>query len=194
MTVIVFLYPLIAGVISYFLRHEDASLTIMALLVLAFFGVYLVVGPAFETLNMTGLGLAFFAAIDIAIVIILIDRFIGGFDVLTFNFLNMIGIVVAFIIAKGLVDGWAIEFTMPGILYLFLGACSGSIGQYTLMDGIKKISSVKAGLYLNSEIIVALGASAIFLGQNLQGIQYAGAALVLAALVLEKLRKNPVVS
>lgn len=189
---IVFTYPLLLGLIALLLGRQSIGLAFVLLLLLAFVGVVLVVGPDLRDLNRGGLLMAVGAALAVTLYIQLSEHYLSAAErdgellalymVATATVVYSVGALILDLPLSELpIDGWWI---------LLIAGVTGSIGQITLFEAVRKLPAAHVGIYMNFEIVVAIALAAWLLGQTMRWMQYLGVAMVLLAILAASLQRS----
>ena len=151
---------------------------------LAFLGVTLVVGPRFESLDPRGLALALLAAAGAAVQFFAAARMTrtSTASKLFWGHLLVLPGVTATLFA---IDG----FRSPEVFVLAPIAIGVTLIAYLVsialqLGALARLSAVAGGLTFCAEPLFASLFAALLLGERLAPIQYAGGALVLAAVAV----------
>jgi drug/metabolite transporter (DMT)-like permease len=182
--VIFYLFPIIIVLAEPFVERTHFGAGRFAIVLLAFAGVALVVGPRFESLDPRGLGLALLAAAGAAVQFFAAARMRATPMVakLFWGHLLVLPGVMATLAAIGGFHGPAIFAAAPVAVAVTLGAYIISIALQLL--SLARISAAVAGLTFCAEPLFASLFAALILGERLVAWQYVGGLLVLAAIAL----------
>jgi drug/metabolite transporter (DMT)-like permease len=180
--IILFAAPLLEG-------HAPSPLSIAAALA-AFVGLALAVGPQAGSLDLRGVGLAVLASLG-AVMQFFSGRLVSAhLSPLVFGSLVHLVILPLLLAVAVAMNGGSMKmFSGEGISlngYAFLGA-AGLIYVFAYFIHMTSLSLAPASIvapFYNLEPIVTAGFAAWLLGERLTGLQYAGGALVVAALIV----------
>lgn len=188
--VIFYTFPILIVVATPFIDRRPLTPAMIFVTLLAFAGVVLVVGPALDALDWRGIALAFVASLSAAI------QFFAGTRCKTTPLASKIlaaqCVALPFTIIIAMVAGGmkppsillnapiAVGITIVGFMFGFLFQ----------MLALNRIPASAAGLAFCAEPVVAALSSAVILGERLGPVQYAGGALVIAAIVLNVVFEN----
>ncbi len=186
---VLYLYPLLVGVISHVTGDERMSPALGAGLVVALVGLFFALDITGEGLDRTGILLAVLAASTFAVVIVVnasLIRRTGRSLPVTFH-MNLSASAAFIVLSAGLGefplpvsrDGW-IAFAAVPLFY--------SIGLICFFVAIGVTGAVRASLVMNIEPIAAIVFGFALLGQALTPLQLFGAALVVGAIVAARWR------
>lgn len=180
--VIFYTFPVLIVLASPFVEGRRLTVPLLAIAAVAFLGVALVVGPAYETLDWRGVGLAFLAAIAAA------AQFFAGVrardvPILTKVFWMNLGTLPASI-AIAVVFG---VMTPPEDLALApilvgLGVVVFVAAFILQFLALARATAVATGLAFCIEPVVAAFGAALLVGERLDLVQIGGVALVIAAI------------
>jgi drug/metabolite transporter (DMT)-like permease len=181
---IFYLWPALTTLASWLLGKERFRWPSLFGLVLAFIGLALTLNVDFTATQAKGVWLAVASAFLWSLSFLLLGHFFRGKDTRPAT-LHMTGLAgVVFLIAT-LVTGDFVAPVVPsgwvglaGVAFFYAFAVIG------LFSATSKLGPVRVGFFMNFEPISSVMLSALILGQTLQPIQLAGAALVIMALFL----------
>jgi drug/metabolite transporter (DMT)-like permease len=188
-------YPAIVAGLSAALGRERLTVARMLALVTAASGVALVLGGQLEpgaNATIAGVALAGAAATCQAVYLLAIR---GGFD-------DVPAVqATTLVLAGGVVisGGAAIALEGPALVGSWLAspiawlaiACAGTFGalpKVWIIGGVRRIGSTAAAIAMLVEPLVAVVAAALLVGQRLSGLELAGGAAILVAVVLAQAR------
>ena len=187
---IFYTYPLLIAVFQAALDRRPPSLIEVICLLLAFLGLYLALDVTFADLHPTGLMFSVAAAITMAVAFVWSGRSMADVDadLLTFHMaICGIGVGVGLSLTVGSLDfphtdpvAW---WTVTGFVAAFTAAFFG------MFYGIRAIGSVRTGMLMNLEPVGTIILSIAVLGEVMGPQQLAGAALVIAAVVIAQWRQ-----
>lgn len=181
--VIFYTFPVLIVLASPFIDRRPVALATLGVALAAFVGIVLVVGPAWGDLNPVGLVLAAGASLSATGQFFVGTRLAGVGTWPKLFWIHVVILPISLVVA--LVTGgvappaalatapWAVFFHVAGFLAGF---------SLTLM-ALARISAVAAGLTYCAEPVIAALTAAIVIGERLQPLQYAGGAVVIAAIV-----------
>lgn len=194
--VIFYTYPVLIVLLEPLLTRAPFRADRLAVAIVAFIGIALVVGPDLHGLDPRGLALAglaslaaaaqFFAAASCASIATMPKLFWSHVVILPVTLL-ILALTGGFLPPQAfLLAPIALAVTYGGYL----------IGFVLQILALARIAPGPAGLAYCAEPIIAVAIAAVVLGERLGSLQYAGGALVIAALVtnviLEQSRRRPV--
>jgi drug/metabolite transporter (DMT)-like permease len=194
--VIFYTYPVLIVLLEPLLTRAPFRADRLVVALVAFIGIALVVGPDLHGLDPRGLALAglaslaaaaqFFAAASCASIATMPKLFWSHVVILPVTLL-ILALTGGFLPPQAfLLAPIALAVTYGGYL----------IGFVLQILALARIAPGPAGLAYCAEPIIAVAIAAVVLGERLGSLQYAGGALVIAALVtnviLEQSRRRPV--
>lgn len=182
---------LVVGVAAL-VGRERLSRRRLAALVAIFAGVALVGGGAAHP-DALGIGLALAAAVAYAVYVLLSDRLLRDADPIALTAILTAGAAVTFLAIGGGGGTLAQVGGAAGLVCLGAAAFVGSAVAVTaFLAGVRLVGPGKASLLVTVEVPVTIVLAAVVLGQRLTAAQLAGAAFVVAAiLVLQLPRRRP---
>ena len=177
-------FPLIVAAISHF--QEGARLGPMRVgaFLLAFTGLVIALSPSLSELDWRGITLAFLAAVSTAVTFILSRRLVSELGVFTFTLYMSAGSVVLIMGVILLVGGIALPQNTIGWTGLSGAAFGFVVGILAMFTAIKHVGSAVTAMLLNLEPLISILAAAVVLGERLTMLQFAGAIMVVSALIL----------
>jgi drug/metabolite transporter (DMT)-like permease len=180
---IFYLFPLIAATIVAVLGWERFAWQTGAATLLALVGLALPLDIRSGNLNALGVALAFFAALGLAVVIVVSSRIIGKGDARPPT-LYMAAAASALLLVLCAASG---DFALPNSPSGWLGfiAAAGFYGfaMIAFFIAISMIGPVRASLLSYADAVISAGLGVIVLGETLTLLQVVGIALVIVALV-----------
>ena len=187
------LYPLaVLGLLA--LRGEPFTRRNTLRLVLGLGGVYLLVG-AHGAVDWAGLLLIVGSLMGFAILTVVIQWHLQGYDAMTVTLYTVAGMALA----NGL--GWLAQGTAwsdPGlqgwVVILLLAVVVTYLGRLTQFIAIRELGGGQTALLMPLEIMLSVLWSVLFLREALSGLQWAGGALILLSTLLAVRRARPVVA
>lgn len=181
--VVFYTFPILIVVAEPFLTPTRFSLDRLVVALVAFAGVALVVGPDLHGLDPRGLMLAFAASLLAA------GQFFSGaasgatpvIPKLFWSHLIILPVTALILLLTGgflppeamARAPWAVAITIGGYLFGFV---------FQVM-ALMRVAPGAAGLAFCAEPLFAVAIAAVVLGERLGGLQYAGGALVVAAIM-----------
>ena len=179
---IFYLFPLIAAVIVAWFGWEKFSWKTGAAIVLALAGLALALDVHGGNLNIDGVVLAFFAAVGLAVVVVVSSRVFGKGDARPLT-LYMAATASALLLIICASSG---DFALPQTISGWVGfvAAAGFYGfaMIAFFIAISMIGPVRTSLFSYADAVLSAGLGVVVLGQALTLFQIAGIALVVLAL------------
>ncbi len=155
----------------------------MVAFAIAFTGIVIAVGPSLEGLDWRGLALAFFAAFASAAMFLLASTLKQDRIILLF-WIQVIACLV--LVPAAVLTGAPPLETIGGVwLAVALSAAGFYIGFVCQFTAAPHLKPATIGLLFLIEPVVAIISAAVFLGEMLKPLQYAGVALVIAGLAID---------
>lgn len=186
--VLFYLFPVFIVLAEPFVEKSRFGFAQIAIVLLAFAGVALVVGPGFEGLDPRGLALSLLAAIGATLQFFAAARMpkTSTAAKLFWGHLLVLPGVVATL-------WWIDGFRSPAIFSLAPLAVAVTLGAYVIsmalqMASLARISAAVGGLTFCAEPLFASVFAALILGERLAPLQYLGGLLVLAAIFANTIR------
>jgi drug/metabolite transporter (DMT)-like permease len=180
---IFYLFPLIAAVIVAGFGWEKFSWKTGAAIVLALAGLALALDVHGGNLNIDGVVLAFFAAVGLAVVVVVSSRVFGKGDARPLT-LYMAATASALLLIICASSG---DFALPQTISGWVGfvAAAGFYGfaMIAFFIAISMIGPVRTSLFSYADAVLSAGLGVVVLGQALTLFQIAGIAIVVLALI-----------
>ena len=184
-------YPIIVLFASMLIDREKIDLKIKLVFLLTFVGLFLVLGPSFESLNKIGVISAIIASIGASTMILinqkLSNKKINPIHINAFtNFFNSL----FFMIIISLFFEINININSVAWIMILISAFCYAIAFFLQLLAIPKIGQSKTALFLYTEPIVAVLASIFLLKEVLNLYQYLGAIVVISSLIFATYQTN----
>jgi drug/metabolite transporter (DMT)-like permease len=155
----------------------------MVAFAIAFTGIVIAVGPSLDGLDWRGLALAFFAAFASAAMFTLTSTLRQ--DRITLLFWTQVA-ACFILIPAAVVTGLPSLETFGGVWFaVALSAAGFYIGFVCQFSAAPHLKPATIGLLFLIEPVVAIISAAVFLGETLKPLQYAGVALVIVGLAID---------
>ncbi len=155
----------------------------MVAFAIAFTGIVVAVGPSMDGLDWRGLALAFFAAFASAAMFLLASTLKQDRIILLF-WIQVAACAV--LLPTAVMTGLPSLETISGVwLAVALSAAGFYIGFICQFTAAPHLKPATIGLLFLIEPVVAIISAAVFLGETLTPLQYAGVALVIAGLAID---------
>lgn len=181
--VVFYTFPILIVLTEPLFTPARFSLDRVAIALIAFLGVAMVVGPDWHGLDPRGLALALAASVLAAVQFFSAARCgdTGTLPKLFWSHLVILPVTLAILALTGL-------FQSPSALMLAPIAVAITIGGYLIgfllqVLALARVAPGPASLAFCAEPVFAVAIAAIFLGERVGSLQYAGGALVVAAIV-----------
>ncbi|WP_020404340.1 DMT family transporter [Gracilimonas tropica] len=190
--------PIWVALLSQFFTDEKLTFLTASGVFFAFLGVTLIIMGgegtlSFESETFTGNLITLLAALCWATFTILSRKYLRVYSPLQYSaFMSVVGLAgllligIPFLIKLDWTQISAIGY--GGIFYS--GALSVGLAYIIWNNGIKKIGAVRTAAYQNLVPVLGLVFGLVLLGEELSVLQYIGAALVIAGIVLARLKLN----
>ena len=180
---IIYLYPLIAAVIVASLGWDKFAWRTGAAIVVAFIGLALALDVRGSNLDISGVSLAFLAAVGLAVVVVVSSRVFGSGDARPVTlYMSAVASVLLLLICAVSGD-FAFPQTGAGWISFAAAAVFYGFAIITFFIAISMIGPVRAALFSYSDAVISAVLGVVVLGQTLSTVQVAGIALVVVALV-----------
>lgn len=176
-------YPLLTGLASSFLGGERLTPRLLGALVVAFAGLSLALGVAWNGIDIRGVMAALFASASFTAVLVLAPRLTPSLAAPLRTFLMMSTATTLFVAASAVTQQFEWPAGSAGVAGLLGLTVFYAIGITTLFLVLPLLGPTQTAVILNLEpIAVALVAWAA-LGEALSATQMAGAIVVVAAVI-----------
>jgi len=180
---IFYTFPILVGVAARFTENEPLTPGKIAALLAAFVGVAIALNVRFDGLNPWGLLLACGPAIAIGGTTLFSGRVLADGGVRTMNAYMMgVGTVIT-LIAVAIQGGPTLPETGLGWLGFFGVALFFVMGNLLYFSAFRRVRAVDIAMALNMEPVTAIAFAVLLLGEILSPLQYAGAAMVVGAVL-----------
>jgi drug/metabolite transporter (DMT)-like permease len=187
---IVYFYPLIAAVIVATFGWEKFAWRTGAAILLAIVGLAMALNVRGGNLNVSGVSLAFVAAVGLAVVVAVSIRVFGNGDarpVTLYMSASASALLLLLCAARG-------DFAFPrtGAGWVSFGAAAAFYGFaiITFFIAISMIGPIRASLFSYSDAVISAILGVVVLGQALTLVQVAGITLVIIALISATVRRD----
>ena len=184
-------YPIIVLFVSMLIDKEKVNLKIKLVFLITFAGLFLVLGPSFESLNTVGVISAIIASIGASTIILtnqkLSNRNINPIHINAFtNLFNCIFFVTIISVFFQI----NINISSSAWIMILISAFCYAIAFFLQLLAIPRIGQSKTALLLYAEPIIAVLASIILLNEALNLYQSLGAIIVIASLIYATYQTN----
>ncbi len=182
--------PLMVAVLARFTEGTKIGWLGATAFLAAFAGLALALGPSFQALDWRGIAFACGGATGAAGALLFTGRLgprVDGFS-LTF-WANAFGVpgMLLLILATG---SWSLPLQPQGWLPYAGGAFCYALAIALMFLGVRLAGAAKSSMILNLEPVLTIAIAAALLGERLTALQFLGAALVIAAVVMTGLRRR----
>ena len=187
--------PLMVILIGQHFFKEKASLTIWLLGIIAFIGVFLLVGLSdSEEISLIGCLLVLASTIVVALWLRLSKSVLGNLNPKVYTALSLqLGTLIGLPFMLLLVKDWNINFSYSSIIaLLYLGIGCSLFANWAWNKGLSETETNKSGIFLALEPVFGVLFSIILLNDSLSFTSWVGVALVIlsAAVCLVLPKKN----
>lgn len=187
--------PLMVILVGQLFFKEKASLTIWLLGIIAFIGVFLLVGLSdSEEISLIGCLLVLASTIVVALWLRLSKSVLGNLNPKVYTALSLqLGILIGLPFMLLLVKDWNINFSYSSIIaLLYLGIGCSLFANWAWNKGLSETETNKSGIFLALEPVFGVLFSIILLNDSLSITSWVGVALVIlsAAVCLVLPKKN----
>lgn len=193
-----YLAVLLVALVALFVFREKVKSRLWIAIGFVLLGLVGVAQPWSAKLDPLGVALALFAALSLAIYFIVGERQVGRTSPFAVAFWTMSfaaifwacfsgwweldpGVFAAPLDIAGQWGSWVLPLGIPLLVTLTLGSFAPFVLSFT---ALKHLSATAAGVIASSEVIFAFAAAWIWLGEALDPLAIAGAAIVLAGIVI----------
>jgi drug/metabolite transporter (DMT)-like permease len=180
---IFYLFPLLAAVIVAGLGWERFAWKTAAAIVLALAGLALALDVRGSSLDITGMALAFFAAVGLAVVIVISSRVFGKGDARPLTLYMAAAASVVLLILCAASGDLALPRTFSGWIGFAAAAAFYGCAMIAFFIAVSIIGPVRTSLLSDADAVISAGLGVVVLGQALTLVQIAGIAIVILALI-----------
>lgn len=174
--------PLMVILVGQLFFKEKASLTIWLLGIIAFIGVFLLVGLSdSEEISLIGCLLVLASTIVVALWLRLSKSVLGNLNPKVYTALSLqLGILIGLPFMLLLVKDWNINFSYSSIIaLLYLGIGCSLFANWAWNKGLSETETNKSGIFLALEPVFGVLFSIILLNDSLSFTSWVGVALVI---------------
>ncbi|RDE79743.1 DMT family transporter [Haemophilus parahaemolyticus] len=187
--------PLMIILVGQLFFKEKASLTIWLLGIIAFIGVFLLVGLSdSEEISLIGCLLVLASTIVVALWLRLSKSVLGNLNPKVYTALSLqLGTLIGLPFMLLLVKDWNINFSYSSIIaLLYLGIGCSLFANWAWNKGLSETETNKSGIFLALEPVFGVLFSIILLNDSLSFTSWVGVALVIlsASVCLVLPKKN----
>lgn len=177
-------YPFLTGVAASLLGDERFTPRLATALVAAFVGLALVLGVEPQPVSPWGVLAGLGAAVSFAAAVVLTPRLAPGLGAPLRTFYMLATTAAIFVAASAASQAFRLPATEAGwigLVGLTLGYTFGIIGLFLVLP---RLGAVQTAFVLNLEPVAVAGIAWLALGEALTLLQIAGAAIVVATVML----------
>jgi drug/metabolite transporter (DMT)-like permease len=189
LALVLYTYPAFVLVGAVLLRRERATRRRVLALVAASAGTVLVLaGAGGGAVDALGVAMGLGAALAYTTYILVGDRVLSGTPPLALSALVCAGATVTFLLVSLPTGGPELAFEAQGWGWLAAIALVSTVAAViAFFAGLERVGPSAAAILSTLEPVVTVGLAAAAFGESLAGVQLAGAALVLSAVVVMQL-------
>lgn len=187
-SVLVFTYPVMVMFLSALLGLDPLTVRGLTAAVLAVAGSALAIGGTAGGASTSGVALALLAALLYACYVVIGSRLLATIPTEAVA-RHVVGLCALLCLPWG---AWRGELVLPSttaawVSLVIIGSVSTFVAMRAFLAGVERIGAARASVLSTLEVFVTVGLAALFLGETVSLRQVAGAALVLAAVLLQNL-------
>jgi drug/metabolite transporter (DMT)-like permease len=179
---VAYIYPALVAVGSWLLFGQRIGLRHGIALGASFLGIVLLVGARLEW--STGIALALITPVIYAAYILTGDRVMRGTPALPATAVVIFGAAVTWTLIWALHGSMELPSQTGWLVVLAIALIPTLAGILLFLAGLRRIGGARTALLSSSEPVITVALAALFLGDRLTGVQVAGGALVVAAVLL----------
>ena len=184
-------YPIIILFVSILIDKEKIDLKIKLVFLITFSGLFLVLGPSLESLNIFGVSSAIIASVG-ASIIILTNQKLSNRQISTIHinaFTNLFNFIF-FIIIISLFFEINIHISVKAWLIILIPSFCYAVAFFLQLSAIPRIGQSKTALLLYTEPMIAVLAAIVLLKEVLNFFQSLGAIIVISSLIFATYNTN----
>jgi len=187
-SVLVFTYPVMVMFLCALLGIDPLTVRGLIAAVLAVAGSALAIGGTTGGASLSGVALALLASFFYACYVVIGSRLLATVPTEAVA-RHVVGVSAVLSLVWG---GWQGELALPStaaawMSLVVIGTVSTFVAMRAFLAGVERIGAARASVLSTLEVFVTVGLAALFLGEAVGLRQLAGAALVLAAVLLQNL-------
>ncbi len=186
--IIFYVFPLMVGVLASAIGQDRLTRRLIAALAIAFMGLILVFNVTGAGLDLAGALFAGLAACAWTIVVVFGTRLAAGGDSRPVTLHIQLSALIWFSIALAVTGEMRFPTGAGGWTALALIPFLYGLAMAAFFTATQIIGSVRTSLLMNFEAVSAIVLGYLVLGQALAPLQLAGAAIVIAALIVARRR------
>lgn len=181
---IFYLFPLLTAIGAWTFYRQPLRPLFIAMLIVALAGLALALNTGAGDLDIRGVLWAAASSVVVAGFMLLNGKLVQGRDARPYALMILASAACMFVIASLIVG----EFPLPGSragTAAFFGVAAAHATAFTVMlIAVSMVGPVRVSLFLNFEPVATIILGALLLGQVLAPLQLAGAAIVIAAVII----------
>ena len=184
-------YPIIVLFVSILIDKEKIDLKIKLVFLITFSGLFLVLGPSLESLNIFGVSSAIIASVG-ASIIILTNQKLSNRQISTIHinaFTNLFNFIF-FIIIISLFFEINIHISVKAWLIILIPSFCYAVAFFLQLSAIPRIGQSKTALLLYTEPMIAVLSAIVLLKEVLNFFQSLGAIIVISSLIFATYNTN----
>ena len=184
-------YPIIVLFASMLIDKEKIDLKIKVVFLITFSGLFLVLGPSLESLNIFGVSSAIIASVG-ASIIILTNQKLSNRQISTIHinaFTNLFNFIF-FIIIISLFFEINIHISVKAWLIILIPSFCYAVAFFLQLSAIPRIGQSKTALLLYTEPMIAVLSAIVLLKEVLNFFQSLGAIIVISSLIFATYNTN----
>ena len=184
-------YPIIVLFVSILIDKEKIDLKIKVVFLITFSGLFLVLGPSLESLNIFGVSSAIIASVG-ASIIILTNQKLSNRQISTIHinaFTNLFNFIF-FIIIISLFFEINIHISLKAWLIILIPSFCYAVAFFLQLSAIPRIGQSKTALLLYTEPMIAVLSAIVLLKEVLNFFQSLGAIIVISSLIFATYNTN----
>jgi len=183
-----YLSPIMVVFVSAIMARIWPNALTLGIVAMAFGGLVLVFGPSLEDLDPIGVALGFVAAASACLYFLSVPSLQRHMSaIVTMAWANLIIALVYIPIVIGNVN---LPDDSIGWFWFLAGAVGYSVGLGLAFPAVERAGPSRAAILFNIEPVAVIAISIPLLGEIMTPVQYIGAAIVVAALVLMSWKKT----
>ncbi len=181
---IFYLFPLLTAIGAWAFYRQPLSPLFIAMAILALVGLALALKSGGGGLDIKGVLLAGASAVVVAVFMLLNGKLVQGRDSRPYSLIILCSAAALFVIASLISGDFLVPGSALGLAAYFGVAAAHSIAFIVCFIAVSMIGPVPVSLFLNFEPVATIILGALMLGQVLTPPQLAGAAIVIAAVII----------
>lgn len=184
-SILLYTYPAIVTVLSSLIYKEKITRNRLVALIISSVGLIMVVGIAFDGLNITGVLCGLMAALVYSFYIIASNKYVKAIDPILCTTYISTSAAIVFIVAAFL--GGEIKFGIEtsGWMAIFgIAIISSVLAIITFFQGLRLVGPAKASIISTMEPVVTIIAAFLLFAEKMGAVQILGACLVILAVML----------